>query len=285
MDTGRSQHPVLSSNAKIREHGIVVLNDVTSMPVYGVPLSTENLIIALNLGGSLTCEFDTLPVEYKYHDITVLMPNHTVNAVKTSDDYRVNLLVMSPEAFEQMKFDNPASYKEGLYYHRQAHFHLDDKQFENIYSVFKLLHSVCESESLRNSTLKGKLLDVLFGLLAEFRKSNGEVANRQPSQHEEILTSFIEAVTKHYDKSREVRYYADMLCLSPKYFAAIIKQQTGVNASTWISNYVVVQAKTLLRYHRNLTVQQIAIRLGFTDQASFSRFFKKKTGQSPSEYR
>lgn len=285
MDTGRSQHPVLSSNAKIREHGIVVLNDVTSMPVYGEPLSSENLIIALNLGGSLTCEFDTLPVEYKYHDITVLMPNHTVNAVKTSDDYRVNLLVMSPEAFEQMKFDNPASYKEGLYYHRQAHFHLDDKQFEDIYSVFKLLHSVCESESLRNSTLKGKLLDVLFGLLAEFRKSNGEVANRQPSQHEEILTSFIEAVTKHYDKSREVRYYADMLCLSPKYFAAIIKQQTGVNASTWISNYVVVQAKTLLRYHRNLTVQQIAIRLGFTDQASFSRFFKKKTGQSPSEYR
>ena len=143
---------------------------------------------------------------------------------------------------------------------------------------------MCESESLRNSTLKGKLLDVLFGLLAEFRKNNGEV-NRQPSQHEEILTSFIEAVTKHYDKSREVRYYADMLCLSPKYFAAIIKQQTGVNASTWISNYVVVQAKTLLRYHRNLTVQQIAIRLGFTDQASFSRFFKKKTGQSPSEYR
>lgn len=285
MDTGRSQHPVLSSNAKIREHGIVVLNDVTSMPVYGEPLSSENLIIALNLGGSLTCEFDTLPVEYKYHDITVLMPNHTVNAVKTSDDYRVNLLVMSPEAFEQMKFDNPASYKEGLYYHRQAHFHLDDKQFEDIYSVFKLLHSVCESESLRNSTLKGKLLDVLFGLLAEFRKNNGEVANRQPSQHEEILTSFIEAVTKHYDKSREVRYYADMLCLSPKYFAAIIKQQTGVNASTWISNYVVVQAKTLLRYHRNLTVQQIAIRLGFTDQASFSRFFKKKTGQSPSEYR
>ena len=51
MDTGRSQHPVLSSNAKIREHGIVVLNDVTSMPVYGEPLSSENLIIALNLGG------------------------------------------------------------------------------------------------------------------------------------------------------------------------------------------------------------------------------------------
>lgn len=284
MDTGKSQHPVLSSEAKIREHGIVMLNDVTYMPVYGEPISSPNLIIALNIDGVLTCEFDTLPVEFKRHDITVLMPNHTLNAIKTSDDYRANLLVMSPEAFEQMKFDNPASYKEGLYYHRQAHFSLDDRQFDDIYSVFKLLNSVCESESLRNSTLKGKLLDVLFGLLAEFRKSNGEV-NRQPSQHEEILTSFIEAVTKHYDKSREVRYYADMLCLSPKYFAAIIKQQTGVNASTWISNYVVVQAKTLLRYHRNLTVQQIAIRLGFTDQASFSRFFKKKTGQSPSEYR
>ena len=46
-----------------------------------------------------------------------------------------------------------------------------------------------------------------------------------------------------------------------------------------------IQAKALLLYQQRLTVQQIALRLGFADQATFSRFFKANTGLSPSEYR
>lgn len=82
-----------------------------------------------------------------------------------------------------------------------------------------------------------------------------------------------------------MRFYADLFCLSPKHFAAVIKQQTGINASDWISNYVMIQAKTLLRHQHQLTVQQIALRLGFPDQATFSRFFKVNEGVSPTEFR
>ena len=55
--------------------------------------------------------------------------------------------------------------------------------------------------------------------------------------------------------------------------------------SEWIDRYVALQAKAMLQQQRHLTIQQVADRLGFTEQASFSRFFKTKTGLSPTEYR
>ena len=89
----------------------------------------------------------------------------------------------------------------------------------------------------------------------------------------------------HHCESREVRFYARLLCLSPKYFGTIIKQETGVSAGEWIARYVVIRAKTLLRHRPDLTIQQIYQRLGFTDAATFSRYFKATAGMSAKAYR
>ena len=89
----------------------------------------------------------------------------------------------------------------------------------------------------------------------------------------------------HFRESKEVQYYANLLCLSPKYFGSIIKENTGTSASDWISQYVIVQAKSLLRHNKDLNIQQISYQLGFTDPAAFTRYFKANAGLSPKEYR
>jgi AraC-like DNA-binding protein len=76
-----------------------------------------------------------------------------------------------------------------------------------------------------------------------------------------------------------------MFDLTPKYFSAIIKKETGASAIKWISEYVTVQAKQLLDVRTDYTVLQVSRELGFSDQASFSRYFRKYTGMTPREYR
>ena len=108
-----------------------------------------------------------------------------------------------------------------------------------------------------------------------------------PETHsvQELFRRFQYAVVNHFRESREVKYYANLLCLSPKYFGSIIKEHTGISASGWISRYVIVQAKSLLRHSKNLNIQQISFYLGFPDPAAFTRYFKANAGMSPKEYR
>ena len=133
------------------------------------------------------------------------------------------------------------------------------------------------------------ILDLLSLLADEFRqKSMAQTAFRSSKNaagSRSYFNSFYESLVNHFRESREVRYYARQLCLSPKYFGTIIKQETGVSAGDWIARYVIIRAKTLLRYRPDLTIQQVYQRLGFSDAASFSRYFKNNTGMTAKEYR
>ncbi len=100
-----------------------------------------------------------------------------------------------------------------------------------------------------------------------------------------MFNKFEEIIIQHHRESREVAFYARQLCLSPKYFASVIKELTGISATEWINRYVIVEAKWLLLHQRNKSIQQIANYLGFTEQSSFSRFFKRYEGVTPNAFR
>lgn len=80
-------------------------------------------------------------------------------------------------------------------------------------------------------------------------------------------------------------FYARICCLSPKHFSEVIKKDTGASPKEWITNFLAARAKSLLDSLEDHTIQQISHLLGFGEQSSFSRFFKKETGMSPKEYR
>ena len=64
----------------------------------------------------------------------------------------------------------------------------------------------------------------------------------------------------------------------------VIKELTGKSASQWIDDYVVLEAKTLLK-STNLTILQISEELHFANQSFFGKYFKQHTGLSPMRYR
>jgi AraC-like DNA-binding protein len=78
--------------------------------------------------------------------------------------------------------------------------------------------------------------------------------------------------------------YADQLYLTPKYFSKVIKDNSGASASEWIDNYVILEAKALLK-STNMTILQISDELNFPSQSFFGKYFKRVVGVSPKEYR
>ncbi|MDE5744711.1 MAG: AraC family transcriptional regulator [Paramuribaculum sp.] len=103
------------------------------------------------------------------------------------------------------------------------------------------------------------------------------------SRRSSYVKDFIRLVHEHHRRERSVSFYASKLFISPKYLSLIVKESTGKSAAEWIDEYVVLEAKNLLRFSGK-NVQQIAYELNFTNQSSFGKYFKHLTGMSPTEY-
>ncbi len=119
---------------------------------------------------------------------------------------------------------------------------------------------------------------------------NRQFATREKSNRD-ILTRF-EALLDDYFQSGKsrlnglptVRYFADKVFLSPKYFGDLIKKETGRNPQEYIQGKTIDTAKTMLA-DTGKAVNQIADELGFQYSQHFNRVFKKVAGCTPSQYR
>lgn len=105
-------------------------------------------------------------------------------------------------------------------------------------------------------------------------------------RHTELFSRFCDLVVKHYRESREVKYYADLLNLTPKHLSKVIRTATnGLSPVKWIEQYVTAQAKRLIETRATQTLQETAYMLGFTEPTSFYRYFKRVTGMTAKQYR
>jgi YesN/AraC family two-component response regulator len=115
----------------------------------------------------------------------------------------------------------------------------------------------------------------------------GEISNNlwNANRKEVIFNRFMELVHNHYIEEREVAFYADKLCISPRYLSSVVRSvRIDVTPKAIIDSFVVLEIKALLQ-STNLSIQEIADRLHFPDQSFFGRYFKKHTGLMPSRYR
>ena len=120
------------------------------------------------------------------------------------------------------------------------------------------------------------LWDIYAAEMSRHRSLNNNTAN--------IFSRFLDLLRQHATESREVAYYADMLCVTPKYLSEVVRRASGKPASYWINGYAVQEIVALLR-RQDITISEIATRLNFYSQSHFSRFVKNVLGVSPTEYR
>ena len=168
------------------------------------------------------------------------------------------------------------------------------------------LHAViCEEEFIRRINIDIRLLSQLFlhvekqpclkldekewtGITRSFEELGAE---SQPapetsarSRNDEYFSQFMNILGKHYTQERSVGFYAGQLNLTPKYLTTLIRKTSGRTAVEWIDDYVVLEAKNLLKYS-TMSIQEIAYYLNFSNQSFFGKYFKSHTGMTPSAYR
>ena len=104
------------------------------------------------------------------------------------------------------------------------------------------------------------------------------------NKYDFLTLNFLKLVSKHFATQHAVDFYAESLCISSKHLTRVVKEKTGKTPHEVICNEIVHQAMLMLEDDR-IPVGQIAEELHFSDQAAFSKFFKKQVKMAPILYR
>ncbi len=103
--------------------------------------------------------------------------------------------------------------------------------------------------------------------------------------HKQVCDSVLKYIKQHYVKNELcLGDIADYVNISPSHLSVLYKKSTGQNISDTITA-VRIDAACQMLLHSGLSLKEISEKTGYTNQYYFSSCFKKKTGQSPSEYR
>jgi AraC family transcriptional regulator len=99
------------------------------------------------------------------------------------------------------------------------------------------------------------------------------------------LRAVLEYVEKHLDASPTLEQMAAIARLSPTYFASQFKRTTGLPPYRYVIGRRIARAKQALQTGGELSLAQVALQAGFSDQSQFSRHFKRFIGVTPGEFR
>ena len=89
---------------------------------------------------------------------------------------------------------------------------------------------------------------------------------------------------QNFRTERRVGWYAEQLCITPKYLSETVKQVSRLTPNEWIDNYVILEIRVLLK-NSTRSIKEIAMEMNFPNQSFLGKFFKERVGMSPSEYR
>jgi len=139
-----------------------------------------------------------------------------------------------------------------------------------------------ETDDIVRSLLQAFLLSIL-GLMREHQAQEIDANRLSTRSSSKLFERFMEALNAHHQQERQVKYYADKLCVTPKYLSMVVKEYSGKSPLDWICDYVIAEAKSLLHYSQ-MSAQEVAFHLNFPSQSAFGKFFKQKTGLAPTQY-
>lgn len=250
--------------------------------------------------GGVECEINFHLFKLQAPSVFVLGPNELLNLkesfLQREEFDRLNLsidcLLLSPNFLQDLNLDlNSINLPEVLNAPLSVVDRtLDEKELELISSYFSLLsHNAMEnSEVAMTKNIARSLTQALFYQLLQIYLHKKATATNKidvpQARKSYYVQEFLRLVQLHYRSKRSINFYADKMCISPKYLSHIIKESTGRPAIDWIAGFVMQEAKNLLRFsHKN--IQQVAYDLNFSSQSSFGKYFKHATGLSPSAYK
>lgn len=258
------------------------------------PCRIDGYIAVFCRKGNFKCSINLTDYEISDGMLILSIPENIIRLepiINNTASNKIELVIIavSPKFMSNLKFDLNKLWMDALKVLKNPCMKLLPEDIEIASRYLRLIDDVVATETKYVKESIAYLISSIFYLFGSFvdRSLTEEKEmdqNVTSTRNKRLFEQFIALVTEYHNQERSVGFYADKLCITPKYLSKLIKLVSSMSAPEWINKYVILEAEQMLR-NSDLSIKEIAYKLNFPNQSFFFKYFKGHTGFTPKQYR
>lgn len=253
---------------------------------YEYPFRTDNSAIILITEGELKIQINLSMITVTKDQILIIPPNATIYLANLNTGVKSVAIVFN-DSFINKNIHHMNYINEIIFFFEVESPILQPTKNEILSFKFLIdkINQNNEQERYYSKDLIYHYFNVLFlELMTIYRRIEPQSTYLRTSRKKDLIHRFLTLLTEHSRNERAVEFYAEKLSITPSYLTRIVKETSGESTRDIITSSVIIEARDML-LNSNLSINQIAEELNFSDQSFFGKFFKKQMKMSPKAFR
>lgn len=278
-------HPNMTDNRiKYVDEDISLVTDVKDLSELNAVKSDSYIFLACRTG-RLQMDINGKSHAVKEGARMTILPNNHIDNILVSVDADIVMLKLSARIVSDLMSDKIEQWNRLIYIYKAYTMPGGADLEQQMVHYYRLILSKMEHSSqpyhrdIMRSIIRALLLEMLSNM-----EQNQNVDSGEESRAKFHFNRFLGLLSGETIKHRPLEYYADKLCLSVKYLSVICKKISHKSARQWIDEYTVEDIRYHL-FHTDLTLKEIAFKLGFDNVSFFGKYVRRHFGDSPSTVR
>jgi len=267
------------------DEGLVLASSVSDALCFEEPKRLNFIVMALCRKGHAEYSIDTREQSVKPGDLFFVSERHIIDQYSSSPDFECMGILLSTEFYHGFiqnvknisslllfSMDNPVV----------ALTPREIQVYSNYYQAIR--EKMADTEHHYRTDLVRALLLAMFYDMSNviWRVEHSQSKTRKRA--DDLFARFVRLLEENFRSERRVSWYADQLCITPKYLSEVVKSVSKRTPNEWIDNYVILEVRVQLK-NTTKSIKEITKELHFPNQSFLGKYFKERTGLSPSDYR
>lgn len=250
------------------------------------PIQLDMNVCFLCTSGQIDLEIDLNMYTLHEGDAAMILTGSFLRVIRIKDSARIAFIAINSDFLKYV--GNVKTVIEHVNkVKRMPVSHMEPDMMEESLMIYNEIKKKLSNPDYRfkEDVAKSYIQIMLCNFFDRFVQKNETTEEQAPkSRKEELFKNFIKLVKDNYLNHRSITFYADKLCVSPKYLSSVVHKVSEKYATDWINQYVILEAKSMLRME-DTNIKDVSNHLNFANQSFFAKFFKKHTGYTPKEYK
>ncbi|MGM9713366.1 MAG: helix-turn-helix domain-containing protein [Prevotella sp.] len=267
---------------------LTIICNVKILPFWNQIAQLDFALVVFCKGGKLEATLNDTNYAAKEGDLLFCSGLHTVTEAMLSTDFVCDLFLISIRKYQETIVPDKETMYNFLFAYKSPLITLSRKELSLVECYKKLLKEktdedpTCYTQRTIDSLTQALIFE--FMSACERRKDNTAIKTGNNRMRRNIAHDFLLLLSEDACQHRNVAYFADKMCITPKYLTHVVRQETGKTVSQWIKEQLTEQIRNLL-LNTSLSCKEIATRLGFSNNSFFGKYTKEHLGCSPMQFR